>query len=126
MKTCTIGKTRHMLASLIYGVPPAISSNGGATWKTMNPAAAHSDWCLIDWTDPEHRFVLAFKHERHGLVVMSRDGGQTFTELGKGYGCGWIFDNQTAVLSVLVNDGKPRGLVRTTDGGKTWAGCGDY
>jgi photosystem II stability/assembly factor-like uncharacterized protein len=93
----------------------------------MDAKSSHVDWCAVDWTDPDLKFVLTLKHEAGGLLMASRDGGTTFTEVGKGYGSGWVFDGQTAVVAEAKNKDRPKpNLVRTTDGGKTWQPCGEY
>ncbi len=119
------GKSKKMVAALVYGAP--ISTDGGATWTMMNGKSAHVDWCAVDWTDPETKFVLALLHEKGGLLIASQDGGKSFTEVGKGYGTGWVFDSQTAVVAEAKTKERPKpNLVRTTDGGKTWKPCGEY
>ena len=58
---------------------------------------------------------------------MSRDGGKTFEEIGKGHGPAYIFDKDTAVVAEAKTKDKPKpGLLRTTDGGKTFQPSGDY
>jgi len=121
------GKSKKMVSALVYGSPISVSSDGGATWKMMDGKSAHVDWCAVDWTDPDMKFVLALAHEKGGLLLASTDGGKTFTEVGKGYGTGWIFDGQTAVVAEAKTKDRPKpNLVRTTDAGKTWKPCGDY
>ncbi len=120
------GKSKTMLSALVYGAP-AGTSEDGAAWKAMNARAAHVDWCAMDWADPEHQFVLAMKHESGELLIASHDGGKTFTDIGKGYGPGWVFDASTAVIAEAKTKERPKpGLVRTEDGGKTWKPCGEY
>ena len=47
--------------------------------------------------------------------------------MGKGYGPAWVFDGSTAVVAEMKTRDRPKpGLVRTTDGGKTFASCGAY
>jgi photosystem II stability/assembly factor-like uncharacterized protein len=93
----------------------------------MDGKSGHVDWCAVDWTDPDMKFVLALKHEAGGLLLSSTDGGKSFAEVGKNYGTGWIFDNQTAVVAEAKTKDRPKpNLVRTTDGGKTWKPCGEY
>lgn len=121
------GKSKRLVAALVYGAPISVSDNEGKTWKSMNNKSGHIDWCAVDWTDPEMKFVLALKHESGDLLIASHDGGQTFTEVGKGYGPAWIFDNQTAVLAETKTKDRPKpGLVHSTDGGMTFKPCGDY
>lgn len=121
------GKTKTLLAALVYGAPMQTSTDGGATWKPMNEKTTHIDWCAIDWIDPDHKFVLALKHEQGELMLVSQDSGKTFTEIGKGYGPAWIFNGTTAVAAEDKTKDKPKpNLVRTDDGGKTWTPSGEY
>ncbi len=79
----------------------------------------------MDWT--EMKFVLALKHEAGGLLIASHDGGKSFTDIGKNYGPGWVFDGSTAVVAEARTKDRPKpGLVRTTDGGQTWKPCAAY
>jgi hypothetical protein len=85
------------------------------------------DWCVGDWSGPEMKFLLALKHESGGMLLRSRDGGTTFDELGKGHGPAWVFDANTAVVTLAKSKERPKGgLVRTTDGGKTFQPVSDY
>ena len=121
------GKSNRMVTALVYGSPISVSDDRAATWTAMDAKSGHIDWCAADWTDPKLRFVLALKHEAGGLLLASRDGGQSFAELGKGYGTGWIFDNKTAVVAQAKSKEQPNpNLMRTTDGGQTFAACGQF
>ena len=121
------GKTKRMLSALVYGAPVGVSSDGGATWRFMHAKSSHVDWCAVDWTDAEMKFVLALKHESGGLLLASSDGGASFREVGKGYGSGWVFDGKTAVVAEAKSKDRPNpNLMRTTDGGATWKPCGAY
>jgi hypothetical protein len=68
------GKTGTLLATLVYGAPGGTSPDGGATWTPMDGKSVYADWCAVDWTDPDRKFVLALKHESGGLLIASRDG----------------------------------------------------
>lgn len=121
------GKSNRMVTALVYGSPISVSADSGATWTMMDPKSGHVDWCAVDWTDPDLRFVLALKHEANGLLLASNDGGKSFTEVGKGYGAGWVFDNSTAVVAQVKTRELPKPqLMRTTDGGRTFQACGEY
>jgi hypothetical protein len=121
------GTSGKMVTALVYGSPIAVSADRAATWKYLDNKSGHIDWCAVDWTDPDLKFVLALKHEAGGLLLASPDGGKSFVEAGKGYGPGWVFDSRTAVVARVQTKETPRpGLVRTTDGGKTFQPCGDY
>jgi photosystem II stability/assembly factor-like uncharacterized protein len=121
------GKSRAMLTALVYGAPIGVSSDRGTTWNYLDAKSNHIDWCAVDWTDPERKFVLALKHESGGLLLASSDGGKSFAEVGKGFGPGWVFDDRTAVVATAKRKDAPNSkLLRTTDGGKTFQPAGDY
>lgn len=121
------GKSRTMVTALVYGSPVAVSADQAANWRYLANQSTHSDWCAVDWTDPELKFVLALKHEAGGLLLVSTNGGKSFSEVGKGYGTGWIFDAQTAVVAEAKSKDRPKpNLMRTTDGGKSFQPCGAY
>jgi hypothetical protein len=121
------GKTRAVASALVYGSPIVVSADGDGTWAAMDARSSHVDWFALDWTDPERAFVLALKHESGGLLLASRDGGKSFGEVGKGYGPAWVFDGRTAVAAEAKSKDRPRpGLLRTTDGGRTFKPCGDW
>ncbi len=123
------GKTKKLLMATVYGGPVIVASTDPATaWRTMDKKCEHVDWCAVDWTDPETKFVLAFKHESGGLLLLSRDGGKSFSEAGKGYGLGaWVFDADTAVVAREKSRQKATGgILRTTDGGKTFSPVSEH
>jgi photosystem II stability/assembly factor-like uncharacterized protein len=121
------GKTDRLLLPTVYGGPIARGTIKAGEWRILDKACVHVDWCAADWSDPEMKFLLALKHESGGLLLMSRDGGTSFTEVGKGYGPAWVFDADTAVVTLAKSKDRPKGgLVRTTDGGKTIQPAGDY
>lgn len=116
-----------MVAALVYGDPISVSTDEGKTWRKMDAASKHIDWCAVDWANPESSFVLALKHEAGGLLLASRDGGKSFEPVGKGYGSGWVFDSKTAVVAQAKTKDRPMPqLMRTTDAGKTWQPCGQF
>jgi hypothetical protein len=81
----------------------------------------------VDWTDPQMKLILTLKHESGGLLLVSRDGGQSFEEIGKGYGPAWVFDDKTAVVAEMKTKENPTPrLVVTTDAGKTFAESAKY
>jgi hypothetical protein len=118
---------KRLVTALVYGVPPLVSPDRGATWKPLDRKSAHVDWCAVDWSDPNLGFILTLKHESGGLLLVSRDGGKQFDEVGKGYGSAWIFDGRTAVVAQMKSkaDPKPR-LLRSTDAARTFQPCADY
>jgi hypothetical protein len=121
------GDSKRLVMALVYGAPIVVSPDRGETWKVLNNKSSHVDWCAVDWSSPELSFILTLKHESGGLLEVSRDGGKSFEDIGKGYGPAWIFDGKTAVVAEMKTKERPKpGLVRTTDAGKTFAPCGSY
>jgi hypothetical protein len=121
------GKTRRLLVALVYGSPVAVAAEPGAAWQVMDKKCVHVDWCAVDWSDPEMKLVLALKHESGGVLLVSRDGGKSFEEAGKGHGPAWVFDDHTAVVAELKTKERPQPrLLRTTDGGRTFEPSASY
>jgi photosystem II stability/assembly factor-like uncharacterized protein len=121
------GKSKRLLCATVYGGPVAIASLDDDSWRLVDAKCGHVDWCAVDWTDPDMKFMLALKHESGGMLLVSTDGGKRFEEAGKGYGPAWVFDGSTAVVAEAKTKEKPKpSLLRTTDGGKTFKPCGDY
>ncbi|HEX4609863.1 MAG TPA: hypothetical protein VH092_16825 [Urbifossiella sp.] len=121
------GKTNRLLLPLVYGGPIAVGPAGPGNWRVLDKASVHVDWCAADWSDPDLKFLLALKHESGGVLLRSRDGGKTFTDLGKGHGPAWVFDKDTAVVARMKTKDSPKGgVVRTTDGGETFAPVADF
>jgi hypothetical protein len=120
------GKSKRLVAATVYGGPIAIGSLDGDDWKFLDNKSSHIDWCAVDWTDSELKFILALKHESGGTLLASSDGGKTFAEVGKECGPAWVFDSKTAVVEAETKNKSKLGLLRTTDGGKTFQPHGDY
>jgi hypothetical protein len=116
---------RRLVSSFVYG-SPIIVSDQDREWRTLAPESTHVDWCAVDWSDPNLGFILTLKHESGDLLLVSRDGGKSFSEVGKGFGPAWIFDAKTAVVAEAKTalNANP-GLLRTTDAGKTFQVCSD-
>lgn len=120
-------KSKRLVAATVYGGPIAVGALDGGDWKLLDNKSSHIDWCAVDWADPEQHFILALKHESGGTLLASADGGKSFTEVGKGYGPAWVFDSKTAVVAEAKTKDKSKpGLLRTTDGGKTFEPSGAY
>ncbi len=121
------GKSRRLLTALVYGSPVVVAAEPGAAWRPMDAKSAHVDWCAVDWNGPGPDLVLALKHESGGLLIVSRDGGRSFEEVGKGYGPAWVFDDHTAVVAEARTRDRPHpGLLRTTDGARTFKPCASH
>ena len=118
---------KRLVTALVYGAPILLSPDRGESVRMLDKKSEHVDWCAVDWSDPDMKFILTLKHESGDLLLVSRDAGKSFEEIGKGYGPAWIFDNQTAVVAQAKSKTNPKpGLLRTTDAGKSFEKCGDY
>jgi photosystem II stability/assembly factor-like uncharacterized protein len=118
---------KRLVIALVYGSPILVSPDLGETWKTLDKKSSHVDWCAVDWSDEDPSFILTLKHESGDLLLVSRDGGKQFDEVGKGYGPAWVFDSKTAVVAQAKSKDQAKpGLLRTTDAARTFERCGDY
>jgi photosystem II stability/assembly factor-like uncharacterized protein len=121
-----LGEGKRLVVATVYGAPIAQGTTAGK-WNFADKKSSHVDWCAVDWSDEEMRLILALKHESEGLLLVSRDGGKTFAEIGKGHGPAWVFDRDTAVVAQLKTKNRPTpDLLRTTDGGRTFKPCGTF
>lgn len=115
------GKTRRLVAALVYGSPILVGEGTGGKWNTLEKKSAHVDWCAFNWKDPEGKLILAFKHESGGMLLRSADAGQSFDEIGRGYASAWVFDDKIAVATQAKTRDQPNPkLLRTVDAGNTW------
>jgi photosystem II stability/assembly factor-like uncharacterized protein len=115
------GKTGRLLVPMVYGGPIAVGAKDDASWRLLDPKVTHVDWCAADWTGDGMKLLLTLKHESGGLLLASRDGGASFEEVGKNFGPAWVFDANTAVVTVMKGAEHPQGsILRTTDGARTF------
>jgi photosystem II stability/assembly factor-like uncharacterized protein len=122
-----VGGTKKLVVAFVYGSPIAVLPAGASSWMTLSNKSQHIDWCAVDWTDPALALIFALKHESGDLLIVSRDGGKSFTEVGKGYGPAWVFDKSTAVVAETKTKTRPNPrLLRTTDGGRTFVPGPEY
>jgi photosystem II stability/assembly factor-like uncharacterized protein len=121
------GQSKGAVLALVYGAPISLSADRGETWSQLDGKSAHVDWAVVNWADPDAKFILALKHEAQGLMIVSHDGGKSFTEVGKGYASAWIFDIKTAVVAEAKTKDHPKpSFMRTVDGGKTFSPVGEF
>lgn len=121
------GRSKRLVSAFVYGEPIGVSDDAGKTWRFMHGRSSHIDWCAVDWSDPDLKFVLALKHESGDLLIVSHDGGKSFADIGKGFGPAWVFDGQTAVVAEAKTKDRPAPrLLRTEDGARTWKPCGTF
>ena len=99
---------KRLVAALVYGSSILVSPDRGESWKPLDKKSTHVDWCAVDWSDPDLKWIYTLKHESGDLLLVSRDGGKSFAEVGKGYGPAWIFDNKTAVVAQAKSKNNPK------------------
>jgi photosystem II stability/assembly factor-like uncharacterized protein len=116
-----------LVVAFVYGSPIAVRPGPEANWSFLDKKSQHIDWCAVDWNDPAMTLIFALKHESGDLLILSRDGGKSFEEVGKGYGPVWVFDKNTAVVAEAKSKARPNPrLLRTTDAGKTFTPGAEY
>lgn len=104
---------QRLFCFMVYG-GSALSTDGGGTWTKSG--LSHLDFGSVDWGDTGKR-LLAVRHESGGVLATSRDGGDTWQDLDRGFnGCG-VFDRSTFVATKH----KEKGIFHSVDAGVTWA-----
>ncbi|HEX4794912.1 MAG TPA: hypothetical protein VH370_14020 [Humisphaera sp.] len=106
----------RLMCFTIYG-SSAYSADAGKTWTPSK--TSHLDYGAVDWSDTG-KALLALGHESGGKLLYSTDAGQQWKTLGTGYSAAGLIDAKT-----LMSFSKTEGLVRSTDGGQTWANASD-
>ena len=119
-------RTNRLLFPTVYGGPIGLGSKESTDWRFVDPKVTHVDWCAFDWSGAEPGLMLTLKHESGGVLLASRDAGKSFQEVGPGYGPAWVFDGNTAVVGAEKVPDRPKGILRTTDGARTFQAVADY
>jgi len=107
----------RLMCFAIYGSSGS-SGDGGKTWTQSK--LSHLDFGSVAWRDTGKAF-LAIGHESGGKLLFSRDDGQNWATLGVNYWGTGLFDSKTLLSSIEKSDG----IMRSTDGGATWARVSD-
>ncbi|MSR79957.1 MAG: hypothetical protein EXS11_04440 [Gemmataceae bacterium] len=71
---------------VVFGssVLAAYDLEGNFLWRAeiapyeFDVALGPSDWCVMDWVNPDSKCLFALKHESGGVMVRSMDGGNPF------------------------------------------------
>jgi hypothetical protein len=93
----------------------------GVRWQAFASVGRNWEYGAVDWSDPRARAIFADRHESQGEKYVSSDAGGSWKLLGKHpeFTSLGIFDARTLVA------GSKDGIVRSTDGGKTWTKISD-
>jgi len=107
-------------SGIYFGPALFRTDDNGVTTKQLGDVI-HTDSVSVDFTDPDRQTLLAGPHEKTQILFLSRDGGQTWQQIGdnlpeKSGFSSWplVLDSQTFLVG-LTNQ-----IVRSADGGATW------
>lgn len=88
----------------------------------------HNDLVSVDFTDPNRQTILAGSHEQSQRLLLSTNGGASFTDIGANIPGGTNFsigplviDSQTFLLGLSGYAGGTSGIMRSTNRGQSWA-----
>jgi hypothetical protein len=104
-----------------------LTDNGGSTFRALG-SIRHTDSVSVDFTDPNRRTLLAGGHEQVQTVYHSRDGGNTWRNVGANLPAGTAFSsfplviNSTTFLAGCSRNwgGGTGGIFQSLDAGATW------
>jgi hypothetical protein len=114
--------------------------NGGGVYRTTDDGETfeqlgdigHNDLVSVDFGDPERKTLLVGGHEQKQTLYLSRDGGQTFDQIGKSLpadshfsSAPLVLDAQTFLVGSCGYGDGACGVYRSEDGGDTWARASD-
>ena len=104
------------LACFMLDGPSAYTRDGGKTWAAMQGNGRGWDAGSVDWSVEEPADIFALRHESGGEIYTSGSMGKSWQFQGKAFASVGIFDAKTFVATRE----KEKGILRSTDGGKTW------
>jgi hypothetical protein len=104
------------------------SFTGYTTLMQMSGDADTNDSVSVDFTDPGRKTILAGSHEATGQLFLSTNAGMTWSNIGTNLPAGigfcthvLVLDANTFVVGCANSySNQPGGIVRSTDGGKTF------
>lgn len=109
----------------IYGEGIYRTTDNGNTFQRLG-MLGHNDLVSVDFSDPARKTILVGSHERSRTLFLSRNGGQSFDDIGQklpadsaSSSAPHILDAQTFLLGVNYFGGN-FGVYRSTDGGNNW------
>src|SRR5207302_4416524 len=62
---------KRLVSALVYGSPILVSPDRGETLKALHKKSTHVDWCAVDWSDPDLKFIPTLTHESGDLLPVS-------------------------------------------------------
>jgi len=110
----------------IYGAGVFRTDDAGQTFALLGNSY-HCDLMSVDFTDAKRKTLLAGGHEVVGILWLSKDGGDTWTDIGGNLPTGQnfstlplIIDTKTFLVGSCGNTAYPCSIMRSEDGGDTW------
>src|SRR5205814_8560277 len=107
------------------------TDDNGKTFVQLG-SAAHNDLVSIDFTDPMRQTLLAGAHETKRKLLLSKNGGQVWTDIGLSLpadshfsSAPLVLDARTFLLGACGYGMGACGVYRSTDGGTSWTRATD-
>jgi hypothetical protein len=104
-----------------------LSADAGQSFRHLG-SAKHNDYVSVDFSDPRRRTLLAGGHEQARTVWHSKNGGESWTNIGSTLPEGTKFstnplliDASTCVVNASGWGKGTGGVYRTTNAGATWS-----
>ena len=108
---------KRLMCFMIYG-SSALTDDGGKTWTASK--TSHLDFGAVDW-HATGKVYLALRHEKNGILTLSTDAGQTWTDLQPGFSHVGVISGKV----LLACKEKGKAILRSTDGGQNWSEVSD-
>ena len=108
---------KRLMCFMIYG-SSGLTTDGGKTWTASK--TSHLDYGAVDW-HATGKVFLGFRHEKNGLLTLSTDAGQSWTDLQPGFSHVGVVSDKI----LLACKEKGKAILRSTDGGQNWTEVSD-
>jgi photosystem II stability/assembly factor-like uncharacterized protein len=109
---------KRLMCFMIYG-SSALTDDGGKTWTATK--TTHLDFGAVDW-HATGKVFLALRHEKNGILTLSTDAGQSWTDLQPKFSHVGVVSDKV----LLACKEKEEGILRSTDGGQTWSKVSEF
>jgi photosystem II stability/assembly factor-like uncharacterized protein len=110
----------------IYGGGVFKTTDDGVTFSLLGKSY-HNDLVSVDFTDPDRKTMLAGPHELEGVLMLSKDAGASWNDIGASLPPNTnfstlplIIDTNTFLVGSCGFGMGSCGVFRSTDGGASW------